>query len=113
MRDGVVADEVVDDDALECANFRGLLRTAQAGAETKEERRGDDIAHGDVGDGDVLAERAVFAFESEALAAIEDAVGDGDVLEAAIGFGSTLDATVAGEVGYVGRELLIGSIEHG
>ena len=113
VRGGVVADEIVDDDALERADLCALLGAAQARAETQEERRADDVAHGDVGDGDVFAERAVFAFEREAHAAFEDAVGDGDVLEAAVGFGAALDAAVAGETGDVGSEFLPGAVEHG
>ena len=113
MRRGVVADQIVDDDALERADLRGFLGAAQARSQTQEERGADDVAHGDVGDGDVFAECAVFAFEREAHAAVEDAVGDGDVLEAAVGFGAALDAAVAGETRDIGREFLVGAVEHG
>ena len=54
----------------------------------------NDVAHGGVGDGDVFKQRAIDRLESVALAAFEDAVGDGDVDEAAVGFGAALDAAV-------------------
>ena len=55
-----------------------------------------DIAHGDAGEGDVFNDGAVDGFKREALAAFEDAVGDGDVLEAAVGvLGAELDAARA------------------
>ena len=63
------------------------FRPAKPGAETEEERRAD-VAHGDAGEGDVFHERAVNRFEREAAAAFKDAVGDGDVLESAVGFGA-------------------------
>ena len=65
------------------------LGSAKAGAEAKEERRAD-VAHGDVGEGDVFDNGAVDGFEREAPAAFKDAVGDGDVLETAVGFGADL-----------------------
>src|SRR5713226_3618053 len=113
VRGGVVTDKIVDDDALEGADLCALLGAAQARSETPEERGADDVAHGDVGDGDVFTKCSVFAFESEAHAAFEDAVGDGDVFEAAVGFGAALDAAVAGETGNVGSEFLVGAVEHG
>ena len=47
------------------------------------------------------------------VAAFEDAVGDGDVLEAAVGFGAALDAAGAADALGVGGELLAGAVEHG
>ena len=74
----------------------------------------DDVAHGDVGDGDVFEQCAVDRLEREALAAFEDAVGDGDVAEAAVGLGAALDAAGAADL-VVGRpgELLAGAVEDG
>ena len=113
MRASVVADKIVDDDALERADLRAFLGAAQAGAKAPEERRADDIAHGDVGDGNIFAECSVFAFESKPHATVEDAVGDGDVLEATIGFGATLDAAIACETWHIGGELLVRAVKHG
>ena len=58
-------------------------------------------------------QRAVDGLEREAVAALEDAVGDGDVVEAAVGFGAALDAAGVRDDGRVGRELLVGAVEHG
>src|SRR6185312_7930587 len=88
------------------------LWTAKTRAETEEDGRLVDIALGNVGDGDVFTESAVFRLEREAVAAIEDAVGDGDVLEAAVGFSAAFNTAGAVGVG-VGTELLERAIEDG
>ena len=112
---GVVADEVVDDDALhgpdDGALIAGAARATEARAEAKEERRADEIALGDVGDGDVFDERTVLGFDGQPHATFEDAVGDGDITEAAVGFGAELDAAIADRSGCVGSEFLEGAIE--
>ena len=86
---------------------------AEAAAEAHEDGAGDDVAHGEVGDGDVFEEGAVYGFEREALAAFEDAVGDGDVDESAVGFGAALDAAGAADLLVVGGavEFFEGAVE--
>src|SRR5262249_28968825 len=61
-----------------------------------EDRAVGDIAHGDVADADVFQQCAVHGLERQPPAGIEDAVGDGDVFESAVGFGAKLDPTGAG-----------------
>ena len=68
------------------------LRPAHARSQTKEDRRRGDIAHRNVGDGDVFEQRAIDGFERQSLAAFEHAVGDGDVLEPAVRLRPELDA---------------------
>jgi len=80
----VVALEVADEDALEGSDLGGFFGTAKTAAETQEERATDEIAHGGVGDGDVFKQSAIHALERVAVAALEDAVGDGDVDEATV-----------------------------
>ncbi len=85
--------------------------TAEACAKPQEERRAD-VAHGDVREGDVFNDGAIDRFERKAAAALKDAVGDGDVLEAAVGFGAELDA--AGARVAVGQlHALPRAVEHG
>ena len=117
---GVVADDVGNEDAAQGADDGGLicgaLGAAEARPEAEEEGAGDDVAHGDVGDGNVFDERAVDGLKREAVATFKDTVGDGDVDEATVGFCSALDAAGAtdlAEVGLGAVELLEGSVEHG
>ena len=88
------------------------IRPAHAAAQAEEDRRVGAVAHGDAGKGDVFQQCAVDAFQREASAAIEDAVGDGDVLEAAIRFGAALDAA-GGLVTFVSvGPALPGAVQH-
>jgi len=58
-----------------------------------------------IGDGYVLQQRAIDRFQCVALAALEYAVGDGDVDKAAIGFRAALDAA-GGVIDYTGANFL-------
>src|SRR5437763_4350206 len=87
----VVGDDVAYLDAAERAHRRRLYGPARASAEAEEEGDGH-VSHRDVRDGHVFEERAVNGFEREAARVVEDAVGDGDVLEAAVRLGYVLDA---------------------
>ncbi len=91
----VEALEIADEDALERTDLGCVFGAAQARAEAHEDRAAGEVAHGGVGDGDVLEQGAVDGFERVAVAALEDAVGDGDVDEAAVRFGAALDAAGA------------------
>ena len=62
-------------------------------AEAQIKRRVAQVAHGDAGERDVLDHTAVDGFECEAAAALEHAVADGDVPEAAVGFRAAFDAS--------------------
>src|SRR5262249_20234398 len=71
-------------------------RALHAGAQP-EEQRGLDIAHRDIADRYVFERGTVDGFEREAAAAVEDDVGDRDVLESAIRFGAELYPATAPE----------------
>jgi hypothetical protein len=110
VRDRVVTDKIVNDNALQGADLGGFLWATQARPQAPEKWGADDVAQSDVGDRDVFTKCPVFAFEREAHAAFEDTVGDGDVFETAVGFGTALDAAVAGETRNVRSEFLVGAI---
>ena len=59
---------------------------------------------------DVFQHRAVHGLEREPLASVEDAIGNGDVLESAVRFGAELDAPGAGNA-EIRRETLEGAIQ--
>src|SRR5690348_133262 len=90
----IVARDVADDHPFERAD-RNTRRSAHPAAEAQEQRAIIGASHRDAGDRDVLAESTVDAFESNATALIEDAVGDGDVLETTVRLGATFDAAGA------------------
>ena len=96
-------DDVADDDAPHPARGRVAGR-APAVADPQEERRRGHVAHREVRDGHVLDVASVHRLQGEAARAVEDAVGDGDVPEAAARLGAELDA--AGRAVAVGRPLL-------
>src|SRR6185437_16662833 len=66
-------------------------RAAHAAPQAQEQRAVRGAAQRDARDRDVLAPRAIDRLQRKAAALIEHAVGDGDVLEAAVGFGAALD----------------------
>jgi len=108
----VKAIEIADENPFHCADFGGLPGAAQTRTEAHEKRPGVHVAHGGVGDGDVFKQGTIDGLEGVSLAAFHDAVGDGDIDEAAVGFGSTLDAAVVGQA-RIGRKFLEGAVEHG
>ena len=95
--------DVADGDPPHPARRR-VARRAPAVADPQEERRRRHVAHREVRDRHVLDVAAVHRLEGEAARAVEDAVGDGDVAEAAARLGAELDA--AGRAVAVGRPLL-------
>ena len=105
-RGGVEGVDVVDEDAAQGAHLGGFFRPAQARAEAQEDGAVVDIAHGEVGHRDVFQQGAVDGFERQASAALEDAVGDGDIDKSAVGLGATLDAAGAA------APPLVGAVEH-
>ncbi len=118
---GVVADDIADGNSAKCAD-RNARRAAHAGAQPQKQRSVGAVAHGDAGKGNGFDHCAIGAFNGEAFAAIEDAIRDGNVLEAAVGLGSQLDASVEflrkiwfdfGLLGLVRWPSLPGSVEHG
>jgi len=50
-------------------------------------RRRRDLAHHEVGDGNILDAAAINRLEREAAAALEHTVGDGNIFETAVGLG--------------------------
>ena len=81
-RIGIVHHHVGDAHAADGADGRAFGR-AHAAAEADEDRRVRNLAHGDVGDGDVFDVRAVHGLQRQPARAVEDDVGDGDVAEIA------------------------------
>src|SRR4029079_12972010 len=109
----VVGDEVADGHAAQGAR-RGTTGAAPAVADPEEKGRGRDVAHGDVADRDVLDVAAVHRLQGQAARAVEHAVGDRDVLEAAVRLRAELDA--AGHAVAIRRLLLrapVGPAEEG
>lgn len=94
MSSGVVAHDVAQDDAMQRANLDSL-RAAHARAKAQENRRAADVAHGDVVKRHVFKQCSVNAFQSDAVATLEDAIVDGDVFEPAVGFCPKLNASGA------------------
>ncbi len=91
---GVRTNQITNQNSAKRANgdARG---PAHARTQAHEDRCGHNVAHRDVGDHDVFQQRAVDGLKREAKAAVEDAIGNGDVTEAAIRFRAELDAAVA------------------
>src|SRR5581483_7048965 len=87
---GVIDDHVADFDAPQFAGRRAFGR-AHPAAQPEEDRGVGDVAHRDVGDRHVFEQPAVNRFKRQPARVIEDAVGDRDVFEAAVGFGAELD----------------------
>src|SRR5262249_4263807 len=77
---GVVHGDVADDDPAAYAHG-DRIGSAHPFAQPDKEGRVRDVAHGDVGDGDVLQQGTVHRFQRETPAVIEDAVGNGDVFK--------------------------------
>src|SRR5208282_2178621 len=106
LRIGIRADQIADQHAAQRTD-RHASGTAHAAAEAQEDGCRGNVAHGDVGDGDVFQQRAVDGFESESLTGFEDAVGNCDVLEGAVRFGAELDAAGAGVAGIEASECAV------
>src|SRR3984957_776916 len=92
-RFGIRADDIADQNAAQ-STHRHAGRPAHAAAQAQEDGRGSNIAHRDVGDGDVFEQAAVDGFERESLTAFEDAVRNCDVLETSVRLGAELNAAV-------------------
>src|SRR5258708_30321258 len=74
----------------------GRLAGAPRPVSKADKNRGiHDPTHGNIVDGDILDEAPIHAFDGEPATVVEDAIGDGDVLETAVGFGAEFDAAVA------------------
>src|ERR1700689_550727 len=78
-------------------------RPAGAVAQADENRQAYNLSHGDVVDGDIFDRPAVNGLNGQALTIVEDAVADGDVDEAAIGFGAKFNAPGARRAGWSAR----------
>ncbi len=93
-RGGIRTHDIADEHASQRAHL-GAFGTAHAGAQPQKDRRAGDVAHGYVADGNVLEQRAVHGLKRQPLAAVEYAIGNGDVLESAVRFGAEFDAAGA------------------
>src|ERR1700726_917449 len=89
-----MAGDVADQHSFERAD-RDLPGAAHARAETQENRRVANVAHCKPDHGDVFHDPAVYRLQREPAAALEDAVGDGNVPESAIRLRTALDAAGA------------------
>src|ERR1019366_6864161 len=108
--DAIRAHQVADDHPLQ-GSHRRVIGTAHAVAQPQEDRRTDDIAHRNVGDGDVFEDGPVHRLQRQPLAAFEDAIGNRDVAEPAVGFGAELDAAGVGNAD-LWPELLVSAVQH-
>src|SRR5207248_188654 len=109
----VVHDDVADADASQMADG-GAGRGVEAAGEAQEKRGLTVVAHGDVGDRDVFQVAAVHVDQRQAVTVIERTVGNGDVAEAADGFGAEFDSAhrsgvVVNDVANGGQK---GAIQH-
>ena len=88
---GIVAGDIADEDALELAHWACL---GSAHASPRRRNSGEVVTPRMVMPVKVMSShmRAVHGFKCQSVAVFEDAVRDGDVAEAAIGFGAALDA---------------------
>src|SRR6266496_3452654 len=89
-----MAGDVADQHPFEPAD-RNLPGAAHARAKAQENRRVADVAHGEPRHRNVLHGSTVDGLQRKAAAALEDAVGDCNVPEAAVRFRAALDAAGA------------------
>ena len=92
-RGGIAADDISNGHSSQSAH-RTLGGTAHAGAETQKQRSVRAAVHGDTGKCDPSNQCAIRAFNRKPFAAIENAVGDRNVLETSIRFRAQLDTSV-------------------
>src|SRR6185437_11624922 len=89
-----MAGDIADEHPVERAD-RDLPGAAHARAETQENRRVTNVAHGKSDHGDVFHDPAIYRLQREPAAALEDAVADGNVPESTIRLRTALDAAGA------------------
>src|SRR5712691_3414119 len=77
--------------ASQCA-YRRAPGTAHATTEPQKEGRVGDVAHGDVGDGNVFEQSTINCLQRQAATIVKDAIRNHDVLEPAVGLGAKLDS---------------------
>src|SRR6266567_966787 len=107
---GIGADNVADHDAPQHSNGYAT-RTAHAAAQAEENGGRNDVAHCYVRDGDVFEQPSIHGFQRQAITALEDAIGNRDVLEAAVRRGAEFDAAVPVDLGTGGVEALEAAVE--
>src|SRR5262245_25496391 len=79
----IIGNDIADMYASQLAHG-GTCRSAHAAAQSQEERGGHDVAHGDVGDGDVFENGAVNGFQRQPATMVEQDIRDGYVFKAAV-----------------------------
>lgn len=82
-RIGVVADNIAQNDSPQLP-YRPSLGPAHAAAQAQEDGRLKNLAHGNSAENNFLQRSAVHALQGNAITALKDAVGNRDVLEAAV-----------------------------
>src|SRR5690348_14563685 len=108
-RIGVVADDVAQNNSPHLPH-RPSLRPAHPAAQAQKYGRLKDVAHGDAAENNFLQQGAVHALQGNAIAAFKNAVGNGDVFEAAVRFGAEFNASGARQTDF-GRVLLKRAVE--
>jgi len=106
---GIGADQVTNQDAAQRTN-RNAGGTAHAAAQAHEDRRGRYVTHCHVDNGSIFEKPSIRGFQRQALTAFEDAVGNRNVLKAAVRLGTELDAAGSLNLGG-GIEALKAAIE--
>jgi len=101
----VEAGNVGDEYATKYARW-DASRSTHSRAQAEKEGGVNYSAHGQICNRDVFDLRAIDALERKPPASIEDAVGDGDVLESAIGLGAALNSPDRLALLRVGRQLV-------
>ena len=95
-RFGVVADDVVYEDAAECLYLCAFFGAAQTGAQSGKKRGAVRMLRMVMLEMVMSSQRAPSSLSrARPSGAVEDAVGDGNVFEAAIGLGAAFDAAGA------------------
>src|SRR5579864_2585889 len=99
-------DNVADNYASKPA-YRNSLGTAHSAAQSKKQWHVGDVAHRDVGDGDVFKERAIHGLKRQSAATFDHAIRNRDIAESAVALSSEFYPAVARHL-LIEREALIG-----
>src|SRR5258708_3956883 len=76
---GTVGDDDITNQYAAQLSHRSSLGTTHSASQAQKERNVDEVPHGDVGDGDVLHNCAVYALAGNSPAILNHAVADGHV----------------------------------
>src|SRR5579862_7298631 len=88
----IINDHVANADSLHIAHWNPG-RSAHTPAQAQKDGCVDNIAHGDVRDGDIFQPAAINRFQGETAAVVKSAVRNRNILKTAVGFRAELDST--------------------